>query len=613
MFSKLDLGIQYFKLFLESTAYGNESNDRSAKRGLLLDYLQSQAPREDDEASVYLTDLTKTWHFAAQSNVESLFSSTAAVLALLLKTISGLIDFRACGNRLCRSLLQDNQVKLFDRAFSANKAKEHLISPCLRLLTEIVLFDGGLSARSVFRHRETTFKRLEIFLSMRKKSREGEPENHKKPSIRNNALRYLYANLRLQNSSDKTSILAQGKVVRAMFDDILEDAPNVLLEMLDVLKTVVASDGAITLSAKGAVFSAWALGRLATLYSYPGTDNLPQKHESIQKSVHHFLLFLCTTPGRGVLDVQDRVGTKVEGVKADLNNGHEWVSSTPGTTHQGKNLLDGNERLSSFLQSLRPHASVLQSDLIIAVFRIKPEMVSDYFFRRQSFSFDPKATATWIGYSSFLLATVQLPLPESLTPKENSGTVPPQYATVMESILPQPLTQKAMTRCLNQSANLVKFLAIRILTAAFEKFAKVLRICAEVRSDSKETQLHPLWNKLSSKLTVRFCERIPEMGHVVAQFRNCPKANLVLRESITRLLALYYNVIPQVAIEEKFDISVALAAALTNDDMTGKSLESDGVRLLEIEHLLASACHSPDIEWFHKPGTYVYAGLSAHC
>lgn len=594
-------------MFLESIAYGKESDDRTAQQGLLLGYLQSQAPREGDETSAYLADLTQTWHFAAQSDVEGLFSSVAAVLALLLKTISSFIEFRACGNNLCRSLLQDNQVKLFDRAFSANKVKEHLISPCLRLLTEIVLFDGGQSARSLFRQREITFKRLEIFLSVRKNARDGDLENNKKPSIRNNALRYLYANLRLQNSAAKMSILARGKVVRAMFEGILEDAPNVVLEMLDVLKTDIASDSAITHSAKGGVFSTWTLGRLATLYSYPETENLPQDHQSIQRSAHEFLLLLCTTPGRGVIDSQQGIRANVEGGEAGLTKGHKRRSSTVNILHNGKQRYGRNERLASFLQSLRPYASILQSDLIIAVFRILPDMISDYFTRRHSFSFDPKATATWIGYSSFLLATVQLPLTESLIPRNSGGVPSSQYATIIESILPQPLTQKVMTRCLNQSANLIKFLATRILTSAFEKVAKVLQICDEVRSHLKSG--HSSWDRMTSKLTAEFCERIPEMEHVIAQFRHCPKENDVLRESITRLLALYYKVIPQIALEEKFDISVAMSAALKDEELTEQSLENDGVRLLEIDHLLAIAHQSPNMQWFHKSGAYVFVVL----
>lgn len=611
MFSNADLEIRFFKLLLESIAYGKESVERSAKRQLLLDYLQSQAPREDDETALYLIDLIKTWHYAAQSNVESIFSSTVAVLALLLRTISSLIDFRACGNRLCRSLLHDDQLQLFDRAFTANKAKEHLISPCLTLLTEIVLFDGGHSARSVFRQRETTFKRLEVFLGMRKNARDGDSEKHKRPSIRNNALRYLYANLRLQNSVAKMSILAQGKFIRAMFEHITDDASEVILEMLDVIKNDVASDGAITHSAKGSVFSTWTLGRLATLYSYTEADDLLQKSRSVQETAHAFLLVLCTTPGWGVLENQNEVRASVRFAKADLGDEQKRYSSTQDFSHNRKRFHNTNERLALFLQSLRPHASVLQSDLIIAVFRNRPELVADYFTRRNSFSFDPKATATWIGYSSFLLATVQLPLPEPLIPKENRKITPSQHNIVMDNILPQPLTQKVLTRCLNQSTYLVKFLSIRILIAAFEKFAKFFRMFHDVSSHSSTGYLSSEWDKVASKLRVEFFERLPEMEHVVAQFRNCPNENAVLRESITRLLALYFKVIPEVALEETLDVSVALSAALTDQATTGLIVEGDSVRILEMGHLLAIAHDSPNTQWFHKSGAYIYAGFNA--
>lgn len=600
-----------FKSFLESIAYGNESVERSARRVLLLEYLQSQSPREDDEDVVYLSDLTKTWHFAAQSNVESLFSSTAAVFALLLKTVSSLIDFRACGNRLCRSLLHSDQISLFDRAFSAHKAKEHLISPCLRLLTEIVLFDGGHSARSVFRQREITYKRLDIFLSMRKSARDGDSEKHKKPSIRNNALRYLYANFRLQSPAAKMSILAQVKVIRAMFEEIALDAPDVILEMLNVLKTDIASDGAMTHSAKGNLFSTWTLGRLATLYSYSKAENLLQKHQSVQRSAHDFLLFLCTTPGGGVLEIRNDNHSYSQGAKYDSDDEQKRRSSTWDNSYVGKRQHKRNERLAVFLQSLRPHASVLQSNLIIAVFRIAPELVSDHFTRRLSFSFDPKATATWVGYSTFLLATVQLPLPEFLL-SQRIGDIPHfQYDTIMGNIIPQPLTAKVLTRCMNQNVNLVKFLAIRIMTAAFEKFALVLEMLHDVHFDSNSRHMSSKRDMVASKLTFEFCKRIPEMEHVIAQFRTCSKENAMLRESVTRLLTLYYKVMPQVALEEKIDISVTISDALTVGRTTEQSAEDHGLRLLDIEHLVDIAYHSPNMGWFHKTGKFTIVASPA--
>lgn len=602
----IEIGIQSFKSFLNSIAYGKESDDRSGKRELLLGYLRSQPPSNDEEGSPYLADIIKTWHFSAQSNVENLFSSVAAVLALLLKSIASLIEFREWGNRLCRTLLHDDQVKLFDRGLSVNKAKEYIVTPCLRLLTEVLSFDGGHAAKSLFRHREITFKRLEIFLGVRKNAQGDEHQSRNRLSLRECALRYLHANLRLQNPTAKMYILAQGRVVRAWLEDIAEDPPDIVLCLLDVLKEDVALDSAINISAKNRLFNEWVLSRLATLYSYEEAPSLSKGYRSVQKTVHEFLLLICTSPGYGVLDLRNEGHPDVSCSISGTSAGSTRDLFKSNKTYGNGQTSNGNGKLSSFLQTLRPHANVAQSDLAIAIFRKTPELVSDYFLRRKAFSFDPKATATWVGYSAFLLATVQIPLPEALIPKSGGDAVPPSYHKIIESIIPHPLTKKVMTRCLTQSTDLVKFLAIRILTAAFEKFSRLLGICKEMQACTIGKNCAVAWSQFTSKVTNEFCERIPDIECVISQFRSCPKDNVMLLESITRLLSLFYEVVPQTALEQKFDISVVLSAALDSQDSHAEGRGEIGMLLLELEHLLSIAHRSPTMQWFHKPGTYKY-------
>lgn len=573
---------------------------------MLLEYLRSQPPSDDEENSTYLADVIKTWHLSAQSNVENLFSSVAAVLALLLKSIASLIEFREWGNHLCRTLLHDDQVKLFDKGLSVNKTKEYVVAPCLRLLTEIMSFDGGHAARSLFRQREITFKRLEIFLGVRKNAQGDEPKSRKGLSLRECALRYLHANLRLQSPTAKMYILAQGRVVRAWLEDIAEDPPDIVLGLLEVLKEDVALDSAISLAAKSRFFNEWVLGRVATLYSYKEASSLSKDNRSVQKTVHEFLLFMCTAPGYGVLDPLNEGHPDASLARIDMYAVSTQNLSRSNRSYGGDQTTIGNGKLSSFLQMLRPHANVAQSDLVIAVFRKTPELVPDYFLRRKAFSFDPKATATWVGYSAFLLATVQIPLPEILRPKSVTDAVPALYDRIIESIIPHPLTKKVMTRCLNQSTDLVKFLAIRILTAAFEKFSRLLRICRETQACAIEERCAAAWSQSTSNLTNEFCERVPDIESVISQFRSCPRDNVMLLECITRLLGLFYEVLPQPALEQKFDISVALLTALDSQDSHGEGLGETGMLLLELEHLLAIAHRSPTMQWFHKPGTYKY-------
>lgn len=597
----LNAEIQSFKTFLASIAYAAESDDRSAKRALLLAYLQSQVPQEGKDFA-YLGDIIKTWHFAAQSNVDSLFASVVAVLALLLKTISNFIEFREYGNRLSTTILHDDQLKLVDRGLSTHRAKDYLISPCLHLLTEIVAFDGGHAARAVYRQREITFKRLEIFLGMRKDVHGANLKGPKRRSVRENALSYLFANLRLQNPAARMSIIAQRNSVHALLDHIAEDASITVLEILEVLRRDIAMDGAISPAAKGRFFNQWTLGCLTTLYGYNESAGLPEDHQGIQRSVHDFLVFLCTSPGCGLVEMQTTGSVGVHAVTAD--NTPEFLSKpcTTARLDEEERRSRRNPKLGQFLQILRPHASVPQRDLILAVFRRMPELIPDYFSSGKVFPFDPKLTTTWIGYSSFLLATIEIPLPESLTPLYVNDTVPPLYGGIMESIMPSPCTQKVMTRCVNQSVSLVKFFALHILNAAFEKLARVLQIYEDIHYHAKDQENRLACARIVSELRDDFRGRVPELKHVITQFRACAKESTMLREVTTRLIASYYKVIPQVALEEKFDISVTLSTALMDVESFDESPKEGGMRRLELEHLIEIAHCSPNMQWWHKPG-----------
>ena len=587
---------------MASIAYGAEGDDGSAKRALLLDYLQSQAPIEGNAASVYLGDFIKTWHFVDQSNVDSLFASVVAVLALLLKSISSFIDFREHGIRLCDTLLHDDQIKLFDRGLSAHRAKEFLISPCLQLLTEIVSFDGGHAARNVYRKREITFKRLDVFLGMHKDISDDKVKDSKKRSVRDNAIAYLFANLRLQNPAAKMSIIVPGKVQRSLMDAIVEDSSSVILETLKVLRRDIAMDSGISQTAKGRFFNQWTLAQLVRLYSYNRSANVSEGHE-VESAVHDFLVLLCTSPGCGLVEMRTASKDADDVVPTDNTLASTLRShSADGSDDQSRSARR-NPRLGLFLQTLRPHASVAQCELILAAFRRFPELIYEYFSSGTSFSFDPKLTTTWIGYSSFLLATIKTPLPQSIKQLSVRGRVLLSNRKVMESIIPKPCTQKVMTRCLNQSVNLVKLFALQILNAAFEKIAKVIQICEDFQRHTNNQKESLAGSRALSQLRDDFCGHVPELKHVITQFRSCAKESTILRESISRLIASYYKAIPQMALEEKLDISVALSTALMDLEAPDKSPKETSMRLLDLEHLLEIAYRSPDMQWWHKPGT----------
>lgn len=565
----------------------------------MLEYLQSTVPQEEDEASNSLSDVIQTWSFAAQSNHDGLLSAVPAVLALLLKTISGLIDFRRYGVHLCRALLRKEQIRLFDRGLTANKSKERLISPCLRLLTEIVTFDGGSSARTVHIQRDVTFKRLDIFLGMGSTSTKEAKGDRPRPSVRGNAVRFLLANLRMQDRTVKGEILYQSRLIRALFHGLAEDSSDFIREVLDSVKKSVILDASLARKHKSRLLTDWTLVQIARLYDYDEDDPAKEGQLSISDLAHKFLVFVCTTLDQGVLVEQH--GWYPPGFERDKQEAEEdntalahFRSKAPD--RQLEKVPVRNMTLSSFLQGLRPYANIYHRRLTLAIFSAAPELVADYFFKKILFSFDPKLSATWIGYSSFLFAVVQLPSPET------SGTVPPPAEIVLESIVPQPMSQKTLTKCLNQKTELITFFATRLLIIAFKKLRSIARVW--------DKQNNVLWTRAYLLLVTEFEERCPELRHVIAALRNVSKHNGMLREALLRLIVMYYKVTPQLALNEKFDISGLLTDKLSECDTENESDEGKGIHPLELDHLLQIARRSPDMAWWHRPGKHYFCLLS---
>ncbi len=526
-----------------------------------------------------------------------------AVLASLLKSISSLIDFREHGNRLCATILHDDQIKLIDKVLGTHRGKDYLISPCLQLLTEVVSFDGGQTAKTVYRQRRITFQRLDVFLGTRKGIHGENVKVFKGRSVRENALGFLFANLRLQSPAAKMNIITQNKVLHALLDDIAEDSPSIVLDILGALKRDIAMDGAISHSTKGRVFNHWTLGRLVTLYGYNESGSHLDGHQDVRKTVHEFLLLLCTSPGCGLLEMRNATNDGVHAVTTDkVSESLPQVVPIDELDDDGNQHVKRNSRLQLFLQSLRPYARVPQRDLILAAFQKSPRLVPEYFSTGKSFSFDPKLTTTWIGYASFLLGAIVTPLPDFPLSLSADDAIAPLCSTIMESVVPKPCTQKAITRCLNQSVNLVKFFALQILNAAFEKFAEVLQKCDDFQRYTDDREKGLAWCRIASKLRDDFCGRVPELKQIIILFRNCRNENTLFRESTTRLIASYYKVIPRVALEEKFDISVTISNALMGAESSCASDEETGMRSLELRYLIEIAHRSPSMQWWHKPG-----------
>lgn len=566
----------------------------------MKDYLHSQIPQdEEDKAAVYLPDIMQSWSFGSQANNDSLLSAIPAVLALLFKVISTKLELAPYGLRLGRTLLQKRQLELFSRGTTTNKAKDFVISPALRLLREVIVFDGGALAKQVFRIRDSSLKGLARNLGIRY-SGEG-LEDRRKPSVRTNAMRLFLSLIKFLPADAKKELLRQRDIVSGATRDINRDPPHLIVEFLDITRIHVLQDEALPRDAKSKLLNAVNLGRIAQLYGYTQDDDeVPEGKKSIEDLVNEWLVLACTSPDLGLLYRQS--GFYPKDVNADDAGGH-----TGNQKHidLGLDSLDWADRydgkvpvrnavLSEFIQTLRPWSNTNQSALLLAIFKAAPELVADYFFKKQSFPFDPKATATWMGYSAFLYSTLQLPVPQYFGHLERYGRAPPPTSIVIESILPQPVNQKVLTRCLGQKESLITFFVVRLLTVSFEKLQQVLSMYRDA------AEVSPLWNEAAVKLVDEFCRRCPAMKDAINAFRAFEDSNVLQKQAASKLLVMYYEVVPQAALESKFDVSGPLAKTLQLLESEETSAEDKSMLVTQAENLFHIAHCSPGMRWFNK-------------
>jgi nucleolar pre-ribosomal-associated protein 1 len=593
-----------FKNLLDSILYDEENPTKAKQVSVLKNYCNVQSAQDGrgDIISPF-PDILQTWSFAEQSNNDALLSSVPAVLALFLKTISSELDFRNFGVALCKTLLQSEQLVLFNRGLTAAKTKEHLISPCIRLLTEIVSFDGGGVAATLFAKRETTFKRLDVFLSMRKELSGDPEEDRRKPSVRNNAVRYLLANLRFQAVIAKVDLLSQGKLWGVVFNDLRADTRDLVIDILVYLEKNVMKNAQITRPIKGKFLNQWNLPKIAALYAYKRDLELKDGEQTVAELVNVFLLSACTDPNNGVLHPQ--TGWYPPGSHPDAPDSAEENDSLIDLGLDSPSYVDSyrekvpvrNVTLSQFIQGLRPEADTLQMELLLAIFEAAPELVADYFSKKPKFISDPKETPAWLGQSAFLFSTVQLPVPKHGGWRDGLPFMPPATSIVIESVLPRPLTSKTLTRCLTQTSDVITLYGLSIVRRSLQKLAQVLEVYRSSSSPSSR-----LWQQAASRLITEFCRRCPTMKDVISVFRTTSKENLSLREAVLETLVLYYEVLPRIALEEKFDVSLSLVQVLESLKKPELGGEEKDSMLAQLNYILEIARHSPSVRWWHKPG-----------
>jgi nucleolar pre-ribosomal-associated protein 1 len=586
--------LQSLKVFLDG--FGADPAVDAERKELLKDYLDSAQPRIASEDAVYLPDVMEMWEFASQVQNDAITSAVPAVLALLLQVISTSFDLVAHAKGIAQTLLQERQLKLISRNLGAPKSSGYIISPTLRLLREVVSLDGGALARKVFRSRDYTFASFARNLEVRNAG-EG-VEDPSKPSVRTNAVRLLLACLRFLPAEAKKDLLTQKEVVSHLTFLLKDDPAFLIIDMLDTLKKHVLLDDKVPREIKFRTFGTKTLDRLAGLYLYRHDADIEDR-PTVRDAVHAFLIHVCTAPSAGILYTGTGMYPKdlEEEAEQDIKETDEFAAERAGWMERYKTEIPvANFALEDFILKLRPWSNMKHGELLVAIFEAAPELVASYFLSNQTFSFEPKLSMTWIGYAAFIFNTVQLPLPKYLGHRSGYRRVPPPTTVLLDNILPLPLKQKDLSRSLGHKSNLISFFAVRILVLSLQKLARALEMHREAAASS-----NPLvWEAAARRLVDQFAQRVPDMKDVINCHKATPEGNVLQREAASRLLLLYYEVTPQLALTANFDVSATLLEALGRLDKSREDPQDQAMGLIELENILGIAGYSPGMRWFAK-------------
>ncbi|KAK6363433.1 hypothetical protein TWF730_000864 [Orbilia blumenaviensis] len=588
---KIQAGIQSFKRFLaecRDLQYSLHLNEE-LKLCILQEYLESQLSKDGEEIC---ENLMQAWSFASQSNNFQLLSSVPTVLHLLLRTISLFPTWKKHGTALAKSILQPSYLKLIYRSLGGSK--DAISSPCLRLLTEINKFDNGSLCPLLHQSLDFTVKDLARNLEIKKTEKPDHVpvEDPDRPSVRTVFLRFIISFFRYGAHNIKTDIMGLRTFTTPLFKFIRQDTAVVIDELVAAFKEYIMTDQDISRSTKMNYFNDWSLGRLAELCYRDDLINPEKPDRTVADAVFEFLGVVCTTPGNGV---------------CFKDNGWYTGSKFDASEKTGKQQVN-NRILLGLLKSLRPYSNTYHLRLLVAIFTAAPELVVAYFNDNTAFAFDPKLTATWIGLSSVVLETIQIPVPEGFgyTGGDGAPTSPPPVRNMVENILPQQVNRMVLTKCLGFNNNFVRFIAVRILNAAFAKLAAVLDTMGRMADELVDGSV---WAKGIYDLVDEFSKRVPEVGTIVTFFNQTKEDAGLQREAGSRLLRNYYEYLPSVVGATStgssgkggFDFGPAFGKVLV------KIGGSKGFEALEVQHCLHLAKLLPETKWWAKAAAAKYS------
>jgi nucleolar pre-ribosomal-associated protein 1 len=336
-----------------------------------------------------------------------------------------------------------------------------------------------------------------------------------------------------------------------------------------------------------------ALGHLVELFNREQTE--PSSGRSVAEMAQAFVEGVTSKPGRGVCFTDEGWYPRKPKESAlarlgmDDDDDREMHLSLEDRMRRGLH----NRILSNVVRKLGGKVvddNGRVGEWAIKVFEACPELVAGY-WPNSALAVDPKLNARWIATMAYISSIVSLPCPDISTfrqPLPKGSTLelppfrpqPPAISTMIESILPSPLTKTHMTKGLSHPDHLVQLVTAQTLARCLQKLSRtrdLLRsIEAEVTRGPGSSEENP-WSVCIRQLEMEARRRVPELMVVIAFAQKSAimgqvaedeevdealaSKSAMLTEAALRLFGLYHQAIPAVTRDTKFDVGRLLVSS----------------------------------------------------
>ncbi|KAJ9109209.1 hypothetical protein QFC21_000538 [Naganishia friedmannii] len=454
-------------------------------------------------------------------------------------------------------------------------------------------------------------KALPKLLSMRRKGGfaiDSDPLD--RPDIRHLTVHFLLAYL-----SHPLFLAASKQLIPPLFANMKDDPPLTLYRIFQALWNNLNASGSPGVNRRTAValLTEQSIEGILRLY---GRDNREEAtvrtgNTTPAEMAHEFLLKTCTKPGVGIcFPDQGWYKRKGKAKLAELLTGTDGEAAGLGfddeEEQEGRKEagifgigMVHNKVLGNVVRKVGPKTvdDARMAQLVEQVLRACPELVAGY-WPHSGLSVEPRLNAKWLATIAFLGKITLLPIPDestfylpsalvaetTSTPEHIPKATPPSVATMIEAILPAPLTKAHLTKGLSQPVGLLQHQTALALARCLRKLTHVQKLLAKIAADAhedvagSEREKENLWTRRSRELEIEARKRVPEVGVIIAfaqrsaasqalqasleeEDTSAKAKSELLTESALRLFGLYYQALPTMAAEFKFDVGKLLVSS----------------------------------------------------